>query len=534
MARTLAGARTVVSGRPLVTGRASTPSSQPSTPDPPEQPPLPNPPVIGTIVESNLTDTSCTLTIPVDQPCQGQTFYDTDPGTVKGDYANSTAKEQSFTYSTHIQTISGIAPGTKIYYRFEATNSSGQSTLSAEGDFTTTGAPDPPVEGDYPADSTLGYTAPTSVALPNVGVWTADATWGTEYARVGSGTRSGHQYASHKPWNADETWIYDHYAGLLLDATTFAQVAVRSRPSEPIWAYTDRLRMYGMSGKTFGYMNMANGAFTILYSFPSHSTVNMGNSDGGFSWDDRYFLFRGITSGGQRQMLVLDRKTGGVDDACSIVATLNVTNEPDNYKMSASGARLVINWENHNGTGQEQGVWLCTWGSGSITRVRQLNNDGDHGDCGKDKDGNDIYVMLYNHPSLPNAYAYRMDQGTSALDVGRLLPQTAGNVMQNGHLSMQATEKPGYVCLASFKGNNTNPGRGQILMVPTDGSAFDGFPVKVFGFHRSDSSDISSGTAYENSPMACPNKSFTRVVVKSKWSTADAPSTTFRMFMFRA
>lgn len=503
--------------------------------DPPPPDPGPGVPIFGTIVESNLTDTGCTLTIPVDQPCQLQVFYDVDSGTVAGDYANSTNKEMSFTYSTHVQSISGIAAGTKVYYRAVATNAAGLSSTSAEGDFTTTGAPPPPVEGDYPAQVTLSYVAPTSVALPNVGVSTLDPTWGTHYTRVGSGTRSGHQYASHKPWNADETWFYDHYASQLLDASTYALVASRGRPSEPIWAYTDRLRMYGMSGKTFGYMNMGTGTFTTLYSFPSHTTVNMGNSDGGFSWDDRYFLFRGITSGGQRQMLVLDRMTGGTADNCTIVATLNITNDPDNYRMSASGQRAIINWENNNGTGSNQGVWLYNFTGSALTAVRQLNPDGDHGDCGKDINGNDIYVMLYNHPTLPNVYAYRMDQATSALDVGRLLPQTAGNVMQNGHLSMQAYQRPGYVYLASFKGNNTNPGRGQVMAVPTDGSAFaDGNPIEVFGFHRSDSSDISSGTAYENSPMACPNKDGTKVAIKSKWSTADAPSTTFRAFVLSA
>lgn len=462
---------------------------------------------------------------------QGWIEYGTVDG---GPYGSETNHENSFNYSTHIQTVGPLADDTTYYFRIVAVTQDGRTARSSQQSQATEDAATPPPSGTYPTPSTFAYVAPTSVALPTLGVPTLDPTWDTYYTLVGHTTRSGHQYASHKPWNSDETWFYDHYASQLLDTSDWSVITSRSRPSEPIWSYTDPVRMYGMSGKTFGYMNMGTGAFTTLFSFPGHTTVNFGNSDGGFSWDDRYFLFRGITSGGQRQMLVLDRKTGGVDDSCSIVATLNITNEPDNYRMSASGARLVINWENHNGTGQEQGVWLCTWASGAITRVRQLNPDGDHGDCGKDASGNDIYVMLYNHPTLPNAYAYRMDQATSALDVGRLLPQSGGNVMQNGHLSMQAVDRPGYVYLASFKGNNTQPGRGQVLAVPTSGSAFSDGQVEVFGFHRSDSSDISSGTAYENSPMACPNRDGTKVAIKSKWSTADAPSTTFRSFVLSA
>jgi hypothetical protein len=507
----------------------------PVDPPPVDPPPVPVGPVFGIIVESDLTDTGCKLTIPTDQPCQMQVHYGPASGTT---YPSSTAKEQSFTWSTHVQTIAGIAPGTKVYYRAVATNQAGVSTTSPEGDFTTTGGGTPPVTppptggGTYPPQVTLSYKAPTQVGVPAVGAKTADPAWGTHYTRAGSGTRSGHQYASHKPWNSDESWFYDHYASQLLDANTYAVVASRNRPSEPIWSYTNRVRMYGMSGKSFGFMDMSNGNWTTLFAFPGHSTVNMGNSDGGFSWDDKRFLFRGITSGGQRQLLVVERSA---NDTCTIRATTNIGTEPDNYKMSASGAAAVINWENNNGTGSEQGVWLYAFTGSALNPVRQLNPDGDHGDCGRDREGHDIYVMLYNHPTLPNAYAYRMDQSTAALDVGRLLPQSAGNVMQNGHISLQCVERPGYVYLASFKGNNTNPGRGQVLAVPTDGSAFaDGHPVEVFGFHRSDSSDISSGSAYENSPMACPNRKGTRVAIKSKWSTADAPSSTFRAFVLEA
>lgn len=384
--------------------------------------------------------------------------------------------------------------------------------------------------GLYPTPSVLTYVAPTSVALPAVGVATLDPTWNTHYIRVGAGTRSGHQYPPHKPWNSDETWFYDHYASQLINASDWSVIGTRGRPGDPIWAYTNPVRMYGMWGNSFGYNNMSTDSSAILFPFTGYTSVSMGSGDGGFSWDDRYFIFTGLF-GSQRRIMILDRKTGGVEDSCSIVATLDITNQPDNVKMSPSGARAVINWENHNGTGNEQGVWLASWSGGTISRVRQFNNDGDHGDCGKDVDGNEIYVMCYNHPTLPNIYAYRMDQSTSALDVGRLLPQASGSQMQNGHLSLQCTTRPGYVYLSSFKGNTTVAGRGQVIAVKTDGSAFSSGLVEVFGFHRSDSSDISGSTAYENMPMACPNKAGTKVAIKSKWSTADAPSTTFRAFV---
>jgi hypothetical protein len=466
---------------------------------------------------------------------QGWIEYGTTDG---GPYASETAHETSFDYSSHLQTISGLTDDTTYYFKIVGVLQNGQVVRSdQQSQATEAEVVIPPAGGDYPTPSTLANVTPTSVALPAVGVATLDPTWDTYYTRATSGTRGGHQYSSHRPWNSDETWLYDHYASQLLNADTYAVVASRSRPSEPIWAHTDPVRMYGMSGKTFGYMNMSTGSFTTLFSFPNHTTVNHGSSDGGFSWDDRYFLFRGITSGGQRQMLVLDRKTGGTNDNCTIVATLNITNDPDNYKMSASGQRCVINWENHNGSGSQQGVWLYNFTGSALVAVRNLNDNGDHGDCGKDIDGNDIYVCSYNGATggNPNIYSYRLDQATSALDVGRLVPQASGYQFQQGHISMQCIDRPGYAYLSSYRDGVDVPGRGQVIAVPTDGSAFaDGNPVEVFGFHRSMSTDTTSGTAYENQPMACPNRTGEKVAIKTKLSTSSPPSTTFRLFVLSA
>jgi hypothetical protein len=397
----------------------------------------------------------------------------------------------------------------------------------------------PPEEPDfvYPAPSTLANVTPTSVALPSVGVKTLDPTWDTYYTRVTSGTVGGHQYPSHRPWNADETWFYDHYASQLVNAQTWAAIGSRGRPSEPIWSHTNRLRMYGMiiESSTFGYRNMSTDASTTLFTFPDHGAVNFGNNDGGFSWDDRYFLFRGITSSGQRQMLVLDRKTGGIEDNCSIVATLNITNDPDNYKMSASGQRCVINWENNNGTGSNQGVWLYNFTGSSLVPVRQLNENGDHGDCGKDKFGNDIYVCSYvtSSNTNPNIYSYRLD--VTGQDIGRLLPQTSGLQFQQGHVSTQNIERWGWAYLSSYRDGYNVAGRGQVIAVPTDGTAFsDGNPVEVYGFHRSMSLDTQGGVAYTNQPMACPNRYGNQVAIKTKWSTVETPSTTHRSFILEA
>lgn len=385
---------------------------------------------------------------------------------------------------------------------------------------------------NYPSPSVLAYVAPTLPSLPAHATKTLDPTWGTYYTRITNGSANGHQYATHSPWNCDESYFWDAQGGSLLRTSDWSLVRSWSMPNDPIWAFTDTDKMWDVrNGNQFMYQSIATGLRSNIKTFSGYTGMRMGYGDGMCSWDDRYFLFDGLF-GSQRRLMRWDKQT-------DTLVTRNITNTPNNYKMSPSGAYAVVNWESNNGSGSEQGVWLLD--GSTLADIRQLTDDGDHGDVGKDINGNEIYVCSYNgsgsNPSggFANIYAFRLDQSTSALDVGRLLPQTTGALYQQGHVSMQSVSRPGYAYLTTFKSSGSVPGAGQMLAVPTSGSAFSDSLVEVYGFTRS-VSNITSGSdpAYDREPHACPNRDGTKVAIRSKWDTSDAVNQSYHAFILSA
>jgi hypothetical protein len=555
--RTQAGARTqssgkvVVAGRPIVADRNTVaPTSVPGVPDPPVPPPLPNAPVISNIVESTPTQTAVTISWHVDQPSQGRIYYDTNTGTVKGDYALSTALEASYDYMDHTQNITGLTPGTLYYYRVWGQNAAAQESLSAEGTFTTEAEPDPgpgPGEPVYPVDMTLAYVDPTTKAVPSVGVWTLDTTTpggNTEYLRVTGISPARKQYSTHQFWNSDETYVYVEGSAasgsgqhsLIRTSDWVKEAELSNVPSHQIWSHTNPNIMYGTDGvnKLISY-NVLTQTRTTIVTFSGYSAIDMGGGDGAFSWDDNIFMFR-ATAGSQKRLIRYNRTTGSI-------ATRNITNTPNNHKVGASGVYGILNWENNDGTGSEQGVWLINMTT--LANIRQLQNNGDHGDCGKDASGNDIYVTGYVGGSGRSVghYSYRMDQSGTSLDKGPLLPPSAAQLFQAGHVSMQCPDRPGYAYLSAYGSwtlsspynYRTAPGYGQVLAVPVDGSAVDGTPVQSFGFHRSSHTQDGGDAAYDREPQACPTHDGSIVAVTTKWSTSTSLLTgSTYVFLLRA
>lgn len=157
MARTIV-ARSVAAGRVLVTGRGVAPTIPPD-PTPPVDPELPNPPALqGTPAPVSTGQTSVALTSSWDQYCQAFIAWDTVSHASWGDYAHATDEETSFRYTTHIQTVSGLAAGTTYHYRWVVTNSAGQRTVDIDRTFTTAEAPSSDVFTDYTLPTGAGWT----------------------------------------------------------------------------------------------------------------------------------------------------------------------------------------------------------------------------------------------------------------------------------------------------------------------------------------------------------------------------------------
>jgi hypothetical protein len=440
---------------------------------------------------------------------------------------SETTHQNDFTYTAHEQTITGLPAETTIYVRAHVVDANGTEATSDIVTFDTEAVPGAPAPGDYPAPSTLVYVDPTSKSVPAVGVWTTDDTTpggDTQYLLV---TDARKQYSTHSPWNSDESYmLFDN--GRLIRTADWSIVRTVTRPGHPIWSHTDPQIVYGVEGNRLVAFNVDTQVTTTVRTFTGYNSVFMGGGDGAFSWDDRYFLLDGYPSAGGKHLISYDRET----DTIRGTKTLNSTasSHPNNHKMGPHGATAIVNYENSDGTSDQQGVWLVN--GASLANIRQLQNNGDHGDVGYDIDSNPIYVTGYVGGSGKPVghYSYRMDQSTASLDVGIITPSSAAQLFQAGHVSLQCPDRPGYAYLSAYGSWTLNspynyrtaPGYGQVVAFPTDGTAKDGTPVEVFGFHRSSHTQDGGDPAYAREPQACPNHDGSVVAVTSKWSTSTS------------
>jgi hypothetical protein len=490
--------------------------------EPPDDPPV-------FTITPNVTDTTpttITLAFASNQQVDAYIEYGTTTG-----YGNSTTAPGTYTTSYSIQ-VTGLTAGTEYHFRARIENQEGAETVSSDVSASTDAV------GTLPAQRTLSYVAPTLPAFPSHAVKTLDTTWNTYYTRVTATAPGRHQYSTHRPWNSDETYFYVEGSSAgggqhsLLNATTWATIRQLAPPSDFIWAHTQPKIMYGVnvSAGTLVSYNVDTLVTTTVKTFTGYTNLRLGFGDGGFSWDDNTFLLYGTFSGQKRLI--------GYTVDTDTTVTRNITNTPNNFKVSPGGSRGVVNYESNDGLGSEQGVWLINMTT--LANIRQLKDNGDHGDVGLDSSDREIYVCSYPGGSYgaANIYSHRLDQSDALSDVGRLVPVASGGLFQQGHVSLQCIDRPGVAFLANstYWSWGTTPGRGQVVEVPTDGTAFDGTPVRVWGFTRSDAStEGSDSTArYDREPQPCPNRDGTKVAVHSKWANNDLYTSAVHTYVFSA
>lgn len=121
-----------------------------------------NTPVPFTIISnptvSAITTTGATITWTVSEGATGQVEY--GPTT---SYGTLSALEKTYTYSTHIQTLSNLTPGTLYHFRVKSLNQAGTQVISSDATFTTLNS----------VSSTL---TPTNTPSPTITPTPSDAT----------------------------------------------------------------------------------------------------------------------------------------------------------------------------------------------------------------------------------------------------------------------------------------------------------------------------------------------------------------------
>jgi len=130
-----------------------------ATPTPPPGPGTTDLAISGVGV-SGVTTSSAAITWTVSEPATGQVEYGTT-----SEYGQSSATESSFDYTTHVQTLTGLQPGTTYHFRTVSTTASGQTASSADHTFATLSVETQPVPTAPPPDPTT-TPAPDPTAPP--------------------------------------------------------------------------------------------------------------------------------------------------------------------------------------------------------------------------------------------------------------------------------------------------------------------------------------------------------------------------------
>ena len=142
---------------------APTPSPTPSpTPAPTPTPtPAPSPtptsgPGIISVSTTNIGTTTATITWTVSEAATGQVEYGLTTA-----YGTLSTPELTYIWSTHIQALSGLAPGSTYHYRVKSSTPSGAYLVSADHAFTTTGTTVSPTPTPTPTATPAPTPSPT-------------------------------------------------------------------------------------------------------------------------------------------------------------------------------------------------------------------------------------------------------------------------------------------------------------------------------------------------------------------------------------
>ena len=92
-------------------------------------------PTISGVAASTVSKNAATITWSLNVPATGQVEY----GKTKA-YGRLSTPELSYKYRTHVQTLSGLSPGTLYHFRVMSKNAAGGRTVSQDHTFTTLGA----------------------------------------------------------------------------------------------------------------------------------------------------------------------------------------------------------------------------------------------------------------------------------------------------------------------------------------------------------------------------------------------------------
>ena len=324
----------------------------------------------------------------------------------------------------------------------------------------------------YPPDTTYaGTKSVPALARPGYLQSVIDPVFGTKITRISDESMglSNAQYmqvhySKDQPWNHDMTLIKLNNTRSILDAKTFQIFLKPSGITESRWSTVDPNIMFYVTGSTLHKWNVRTNADAVLHTFSG--ALEIGPYEGNLSVGDRHIIVNvgtlAIVYDIVGDVIVSQKDLGAIDWAT----------------MSQSGNYIVVRPDP-----QTLGVDVY---DRAFNFLRHIFNIGQHGDCGYDAAGNEVYVQM------------------CSMEMARLDNGQVTNLGLNycGHLSTRGDLRPGWALVSETTSH-------EVFAIKLDGSK----TVERFAHDRS------TGATYDSQTKAVISPDGSKVAFNSDWGS---------------
>lgn len=485
-----------------------------------EPPPSDGPTITNGPVADNLTSASAAILWTCSKPVTGQVEYGLTDA-----YGQRTNPELSFTYSAHVQSLTGLSPDTVYHFRVVGEDEAGNPYASPDKVLRTLAVadppppppPPPPPSGSLPPESTLKAIPVNNDPKPAYLASIIDSTFGAKITCVGNENGKRNSYPTLQPWNADKSLAFLSWNTPGFDIIDGGSGAngptgkpyeyIREAPhglNYPFWSAVDPDLMLGNTNPSNGVALIrkwrpSTGVFETLGSISGLAMLSRGKGEGGQSRNDRRAAFNYRTTTGEIGVLVWDFQLNR-----EISRRAFTTGEPDNCSISVSGEFVIVAHNNQSGSGPGYGTWL--YRAADMAPRYQISPVMSHRDVAVAADGGDL--LAYVQAGGAGAAARRLLDQTTAPPETFVIAGSAGIA----HISGGCWDLPGYVLISCNTDNPTVAGNDQLYLVKTDGSKV----VRVFCFAHT--AQPRSTYKYELSTHGSVSRDGTKVMWGGGWS----------------
>ena len=370
---------------------------------------------------------------------------------------------------------------------------------------------------------------------PDFGTQITKVTHPSQVNNIGTAVRQ--DYAKAEPFNANNTYAIFRVIGdgswWLYETATWnpiRSIDISQGEPELRWSPTDPDTVYYVDREYFGAYHPSTNTFQTIHQF-TQCNYSPGNNYYALTGQDE----SNLSTDGTR-IAWLCRKSGGVNS----VITYDIPNDRILYEGTLPVALADMDWVSISPSGKyfvimTDSQWTRVYDAATGVFQRVLQNFG-HADMGWDASGNEVIVVDGADDPTPHTCSFDTGDGCRWIVKYNLATGARTDVFpirweQGMHLSMRATDRPGWVLVSvpfgtSSRWSATKPNQFyppnfpvvdpldfEIFYANLDGSQ----QIKRVAHTRSVRADNLSMDEYWNEPHAVADKTGNLILFASPW-----------------